>query len=81
VCYCTYKSSQIAFNDDPSRKSPAISISGSFGFRWVAFECALMPVAAATETHRSDGRAGFSEIRNPLFVKLLFPDQLQQGDI
>jgi len=24
----------MAFNDDPSRKSTALSISGSFGFRW-----------------------------------------------
>jgi hypothetical protein len=64
VCYCTYKSSQIAFNDDPSRKSPAISISGSFGFRCVAFECALMLVAAATEIHRSERKAGFIEISN-----------------
>jgi hypothetical protein len=66
VCYCTYKSSQIAFNDDPSRKSTAISISGSLGFRWVAFECALMLVAAATKIHRSERKAGFSEIRNPV---------------
>ena len=64
VCYCTYKSSPMAFNDDPSRKSPAISISGSFGFRWVAFECALMPAAAATEIHRSERKTGFIEISN-----------------
>jgi hypothetical protein len=40
VCYCTYKSSHIAFNDDPSRTSTAISISGSFGFRGGCIECA-----------------------------------------
>src|SRR6185436_7184569 len=31
-------------------------ISGSLGFRWVAFECAPVPVASATEIHRSEKR-------------------------
>jgi hypothetical protein len=64
VCYCTYKSTHIAFNDDPSRKSTAISISGSSASDEIAFECALIPVTAATEIHRSERKAGFIEINN-----------------
>jgi hypothetical protein len=29
------------------------TISGSLGFKWVAFECAPLPVASAIEIHRA----------------------------
>jgi len=33
------------------------------------FECALIPITAATEIHRSEGTAGFIEIREPALRK------------
>jgi len=54
VCYYTYKSTRIAFNDDPSRKSTALSINQAVSASdEIAFECTLIPVTAATEIHRS----------------------------
>jgi hypothetical protein len=61
VCYCTYKSSQIAFNDDPSRKSlrqAYQAVSASDGLHLSALQ---VPVASETEIHRSERKAGFIE--------------------
>jgi len=68
VCYCTYKSTRIAFNDDPSRNiycdKHIRQLSASDE---IAFECTLIPVTAATEIHRSERKAGFIEIKNRSF--------------
>ena len=61
----------MAFNDDPSRKSTAISISGSSASDEIAFEGALIPVTAATETQER-GKIRFQRDQEPVFLKLLF---------
>ena len=48
----------------------------------VAFECALMPVAAATEIHRSEGKSRFQRDREPGLRKAAVTGtNFEQGDI